>query len=225
MPPLHTPPSSSPSHGPEDENILRAQQSRTREHLENALRIKKIEMTEGHRKLGEIGRTVTHLEGEVHHLEEDIRRTEGELRALEADTSKEGERSKFVQMGMRDKERELRQREDEISKLEREIERLREEILAKEKKIHEIKEETRGFVRDKDELRRESELGHFTASAEASRAHDKKLQLGRYKQELMRKELDINHRKHEETQLKHELLLKEQDISGLEAELRNVRNN
>lgn len=207
-----------------DEAGLRSQHQQVRAHLENQLRVKKLEVTERQHRLLDILRDTTHLEGERHHIQEDIRRIEGEFHRLEADAIKVEKESKEAQVGLREKDSELRWRSDETNKLEREIDHLRQEITEKEKKIHELKEETRAVVRGKEELRRESEMEHFTANTEAGQAHEKSIQLQRFKQELMRKESEISHKNQEHEKVKHDLMFKEQDVATLEAEIRHIKS-
>jgi len=208
------------SHVDGDDAAGRIHHQQAKMQLENHLRVKKLEVNDRNHKQGEIEREITHLNGEVHHLEQSIKDIEREFHQLETTARKDEDVSKHAQDGIREKDTELRRRSDETVKLEHEINLLRLQIITKEHAIAELKEETRGFMKGKEELRRTHELEHFSANNEAGHAHEKGLQVQRFKQDLMRKQNEIEHKGQELARLKQETMMREQDIADIEAELR-----
>ena len=208
---------SSHINGDDAANRIHHQQAKMQ--MENRLRIKKLEINDRNHKQGEIEREIAHLEGEVHHNEQSIKDIEREFHQLETSARKGEDVSKHAQEGIREKDTELHRRSDETAKLEHEISLLRSQIIAKEHAIAELKEETRGFMKGKEELRRTHELEHFSANTETEHAHEKGLQVQRFKQDLMRKQNEIEHKRQELVRLKQETIMREQDIAEIEAEL------
>lgn len=199
-----------------------AEQRRRDEHarLENRLRIKKIEIKDREHRVATIEREVTHLEGEVHRTQGDIERLNIEFHQHESQSTREEKEARMSEGGIREKESELQRRSDEIAKLEREIDRLRIEVTEKERKIHDLKEESREFVKQKEVLRQKYELGHYASGNDGMHAHDDKLRLHHFQQEVMRKEAEIVRKKQESEQIKLDLRMRAQEVAQIETELR-----
>lgn len=214
---------SAPSNGAQSNQsdaAARAAHQQVRAHLENQLRIKKLEIADRNHKIGDIERALLGMDGEVHHIMQDVHRVEGELHQIEIASAKENRESKEVEGSIREKESELHRRSDESMRLEHEIAALRQQITDKERKIHELREETRDLMRGKEEFRREYEIDRSSAISDVNAAHEKNITLQRYKQDLMRKQSEMEHKKQEEAGVKRDLIFKEQDVAQLEAELR-----
>ena len=69
-------------------------------------------------------------------------------------------------------------------------------------------------------LRQKKEIGQFSASNETTHAHDKGLQLQRFRQELLRKQNEIKRKKDDLERLKQDIRMKVQEVSEIEADLR-----
>lgn len=208
------------SQTPATDMAAQARARQAREHLENRLRIKKSEIGERHRHITDMERDITQLESGVHHLLGDVKRVEGELRELENSSKKENVLSHTAHGSMDEKDRQIHRLNDEIAKLDLEVVRFKQEIAERERKLALLRDESRGYVRQKEEFRRQFELEHFSATAESSHAHNKQLDVQRLTQEMHRKEEETAHKKQELARIKHELLLREQEVMEIEAELR-----
>ena len=213
------------SEAPAGDMAAQVRARQLREHLENRLRIKKSEITERRHRTLDLERSVTQLEAESHHLEQDVKRVEGELREFEITAKKEESVSKLARTSMDDKDKEIHRLGDEGMKLEHEISRLRTEIGEKERKMAELKEESRGFVKAKEEFRRQYELEHFSANAESDHAHNKHLEVLRFSQERQRKEDEIAHKRQELSRIKQELVMREQEVMEIEGEMRRGQHS
>jgi chromosome segregation ATPase len=207
-------------HSASDDAAANIHHQQARMQLENRLRVKKLEVNDRNHKAAAVEREIAHLEVEIAHDDGDIKRVEGELHQVESVARKEEGASRQAQGGIREKDTEIRHRTDEMSKLEHEIDLLRVQITDKERRIAELKEESRDVMHSKEDLRREYELGHFSANTELSHAHDKGLQLQRFRQEKMRKEHELEGRRRELADIKKDLMFKEQEVAQLQSDLR-----
>ena len=75
---------------------------------------------------------------------------------------------------------------------------------------------------EQEDFRREHELDHFTARTEEGHAREKGVRVQLLEQEQKRKETEMNHKKQQISEIKRQLIDKEQDIMQLEAQLRRV---
>lgn len=204
------------------EEFVRMRQKQNKAHLENRLRIAKLEVNDRERKIRDLERDIQTLEREAQHARENEKRLLDELKSAERTATKDEGESKSSQVEMGQKDNELRKKNDEIAHLDREIAELRRSIEEKERKQAEIKEETRVLVREKEDLRRRYELGHFSAQTESGHAHEKSLQALRFKEEAERKEAEHERKKRLKDEIHRELLVRSQEIAGMESELRHL---
>jgi multidrug resistance efflux pump len=85
-----------------------------------------------------------------------------------------------------------------------------------------IKQDVSKLMKEKEDFRREHELDHFTARTEEGHAHEKGVRVQLLEQEKRRKEAELAHKKQQISEVKRQLIDKEQDIMQLEAQLRHV---
>ncbi len=196
--------------------------TQTRAHLENRLRIRKLDVNDRGRQVAEIEREITHINDQLHHSEMDIKRVEQEFHSLEILQKKDMGQTRVAEGGMREKEQELRRRGEDTLKLEHEIEVLKKEVEEKERKIAEIKEETRDATKKKEDFRRQYELEHFGAQTEGHHVHDKGLEIQRLRQERERKERELEHKTMELARLRKDIMFKEQEVLEIEGELKRL---
>ncbi len=210
---------SHPSGNDEAEKIHLRQQ---KEQLQNRIRIKRGEIVERERRLHEIERETKEVENNLHHMEQDHKRLSEEHRRMSQEVKVGVNVEKHEQLELRDATQELRRREDLTRKLEHEIELLKQQITAKEREIAEVKEETRGLMRVKEDHRRTGELEHFTVKSEGEHLHDREVKLTLLNQDIVRRQNELTHLKTQYQDLHRDINTKDQDLMQMEAQLQQL---
>ncbi|OGZ06291.1 MAG: hypothetical protein A2845_00600 [Candidatus Lloydbacteria bacterium RIFCSPHIGHO2_01_FULL_49_22] len=191
-------------------------------HLLNQVRIKKSEIGAARDKMGQLGRESAQLQTEMHHIEQDVRRVEGELYQVKLDANKQESTSKGEQVGMNDKDTELKRRSDGIARLERDIDKLKQAIAEREQRIAEIKTENSSLAKSKEDLRRKIELELAGIRVKAEKAREKETAIRRIKQDHERKKMEIFHKKSAPVDRLHSALDNQREVSRLESDLRHI---
>lgn len=196
--------------------------SQEKMHLENRLRIKKLEKKEEERRVLDLEREMTHLESEIEHSRQQVRRAEGEARGVLMGARREEDLTKEAEQGVREKDDELRLKREKEEKIKREITFLKQEIETKEHALGLLHEEERHLVKEKEDFRRQFEMEHFGAKAGGEHAHEKELEATRFKQEMERKVQELTRKKGERDHTKQEILRKEDEIRTIESAIRQL---
>ncbi len=191
-------------------------------HLANQIRIKKAEISDSNDQKGQLEREGVHLEEGLHHVDQDVRRVEGELVQLELAANKHEGASKAAQVGVRDKDMELRRQGEKTAKLDRDINRLKQEIADRERRVAEIKAENRSLMKSKDELRRKIEIGHGGVRTKEGKAREKEVEIQRAKQDRERKKAEILHMRTARVDRFHSVADNQRETMRMETDLRRI---
>lgn len=191
-------------------------------HLANQIRIKKSEISDSQDQRGQLERESEHMEEQLHHVDQDVRRVEGELVQFELAANKHETASKAAQLGVREKDMELKRKGEANSKLDRDINRLKQEIADRERRVIEIKNENRSLMKSKDELRRKIEIGLSGVKTKAGKAREKEVEIQRAKQDRERKKTEILHMRTARVDRFHSVTDNLREISHMETELRRI---
>ena len=193
-----------------------------REQLQNRVRVKRGELIDRERHLHEIERETKDIENTLQHMEQEHKRLTEEQRRMAEEVKQGSNVEKHEQLGLRDATQELRRREDLTRKLEHDIAELKQQVAGKEREIAEVKEETRGLMRVKEDHRRTGELEHFSVKSEAEHLHEREVKLMLLTQDIVRRQNELAHLKMRHQELHRDINTKEQDLMQIESQLQQL---
>ena len=222
MPPYQQSPQGGAAHSGANPDADRIHNAQLRTNLENRIRIKRGEKLDRERRLREVERDMSALENTLHHMEQDHKHISEELRRMSQEVKQGSNVEKQEQMELRDTTQELRRREDLTRKLEHEIAELKQQIAGKEREIAEVKEETRGLMRVKEDHRRTGELEHFNVKSEGEHLHEREVKLTLLNQDIVRHQNELTHLKQQHQELRRDINMKDQDLIQIEVELQHI---
>ena len=117
---------------------------------------------------------------------------------------------KHVEQELRERERELRKRDDSYKNLSMRSPYSKQQIVEKNATA-EIKEEMRKFVREKEEFRRQYEMENYSIKSGGAYSRQR-YSRQRFRQDELRKEQELEHKKQEHARLKREIMFHEQEV-------------
>ena len=201
----------------------RIRQEETNAHFENRLRILKSQVVDKEHALHDTERDMATIESSLHRINLEEQRLEEEVRRMSIGMKTGEGTSKQSEMGMRETNQALQHKEDEMKKLEREIAQLHTQITEKEGAMSFIKQEVSKLMKEKEDFRREHELGHFAMKSEGEHVHERVVHLTLMTQDRKRKENELAHKQQMHQELKRDINFKDQEIKQVEAELGHMR--